>query len=415
MSNERCARVIQKGMNMTLKSLGYSAAFACSLSAIAAGQTIWYVDASAPAPGNGTAGAPFTAIAPALAASAHGDEIQVAPGLYFGNFQTPKRVRVWAPGGPLATVIRPTTGTQWTIFSTGCCQDRFELEGFTVHGGVRAEYGSVTRCIFIGGGVGLAIGTGFDCSVDHCTIQGYEAGVAPLLHGAQVRVNNSILESNGFDFLEELPGNYNWWRSFSVSGSVFHSGMGPAGLFNGPGHDYHLAPGSGCIDAADPAAPLDPDGTRSDIGALPFDAAYAPFSTYCTAKTNSQGCIPAIGAINNASLSSSRPFWITCSQQLNERSGLLFYGFRPKSTPYQGGYLCVESPTRRSPLLHSGGNSGGTDCSGSFAYDFNERIHSGADTSLTLAAEVYAQFWSRDPAASFGNNRSDAIAFVIQP
>jgi hypothetical protein len=35
--------------------------------------------------------------------------------------------------------------------------------------------------------------------------------------------------------------------------------------------DFHLLPGSPCIDAGDPASPLDPDSTRADMGALYFD------------------------------------------------------------------------------------------------------------------------------------------------
>lgn len=38
-------------------------------------------------------------------------------------------------------------------------------------------------------------------------------------------------------------------------------------------HDFHLQPNSPCIDAGDPNSPLDPDGTRADIGAYYFDQA----------------------------------------------------------------------------------------------------------------------------------------------
>jgi len=39
--------------------------------------------------------------------------------------------------------------------------------------------------------------------------------------------------------------------------------------------DYHLASGSPCIDAGAPQAPLDPDGTRADVGAFHFPQARA--------------------------------------------------------------------------------------------------------------------------------------------
>jgi hypothetical protein len=43
-------------------------------------------------------------------------------------------------------------------------------------------------------------------------------------------------------------------------------------LFVDPAHnDYNLQASSPCIDAGDPASPLDPDGTRADMGALYFD------------------------------------------------------------------------------------------------------------------------------------------------
>ncbi len=46
-------------------------------------------------------------------------------------------------------------------------------------------------------------------------------------------------------------------------------------LFFGPeAGDFRLKPGSSCIDTGDPMAASDPDGTRSDVGAFPFDASY---------------------------------------------------------------------------------------------------------------------------------------------
>ena len=52
----------------------------------------------------------------------------------------------------------------------------------------------------------------------------------------------------------------------------------PALFVDGVGRDYHLADGSPCIDAGDPAL-LDPDGTRSDIGAFPYQRLYTRANT----------------------------------------------------------------------------------------------------------------------------------------
>lgn len=185
--------------------------------------------------------------------------------------------------------------------------------------------------------------------------------------------------------------------------------------FDFAGHDFHLLPSSPCIDAGDPTSPLDPDGSRADIGPLPFDANYLPYTTYCTAKVNSLGCTPQIQAVNTGSVTSSRPFWLNCTNQISQRSGLLSYGFAPLATPYQGGFKCVASPTRRSGVLNSGGNSGAPDCSGVFTLDFNQTIRAGMDPALVLGQEVFCQFWARDAAASFGSNRSDALRFKVAP
>jgi hypothetical protein len=78
----------------------------------------------------------------------------------------------------------------------------------------------------------------------------------------------------------------------------------------------------------------------------------------------------------------------------------------------------VQGPLKRTPLQASGGAAApANDCSGSFAYDFGARIASGVDPSLVCDADVYSQFWFRDPQdpQGFGTALSSALKFTIQP
>jgi hypothetical protein len=72
----------------------------------------------------------------------------------------------------------------------------------------------------------------------------------------------------------------------------------------------------------------------------------------------------------------------------------------------------VQSPTVRTPLMNTGA-TGAPPCTGVFSFDFNVWIASGNDPDLTLGRQVWVQFWSRDPAASFQTNRTDAATFFI--
>jgi hypothetical protein len=137
-------------------------------------------------------------------------------------------------------------------------------------------------------------------------------------------------------------------------------------------------------------------------------------TTYCTAKLNSQFCLPAIGSSGFASASNLQPFSITAANVLNLKSGLLFYGYAAQAVPFQGGTLCVLSPIRRTPVQNSSGSASGTDCSGTFAFDFNAHIASGADPLIqNVGQQVRAQYWSRDPADPFTTSLTNALQFAV--
>ena len=145
---------------------------------------------------------------------------------------------------------------------------------------------------------------------------------------------------------------------------------------------------------------------------------HAPHA-YCTAKVNSQGCATLIGSSGVPSASAGAGFTITASDVLNSVTGLLFYGTSDEAAvPFQGGFLCVEPPVTRT----AGQTSGGTpppvqDCTGSFAIDFNAFVAGSGDPALTAGADVWAQYWSRDPgfAPPDNSNLSNGLAFTLEP
>lgn len=138
-------------------------------------------------------------------------------------------------------------------------------------------------------------------------------------------------------------------------------------------------------------------------------------TTYCVAKLNSAGCLPAIAGTGGASASSAQPFVISAANVLNQKPGLLIYGMGRATIPFQGGTLCIQPPLARTPLLFSGGSVGQPDCSGTLAFDFNAEIAAGGLALLSPGQEIAAQFLTRDPQGSFGVGLTDAIEFPVCP
>ena len=155
--------------------------------------------------------------------------------------------------------------------------------------------------------------------------------------------------------------------------------------------------------------PGHPDATNVSLAPSPFEQPVA----YCQGKVNSQGCTPAISWTGTPKLSSGN-FKLAGSSFVNQKSGLLLYGFDADNAPFQGGTLCIGAPVKRSPFLWTGGSTSGSNCSGVLSFDFAAWANSGADPSLDPGQVVYAQFMARDPQAAQAVALSNAVQFVLQ-
>ena len=133
-------------------------------------------------------------------------------------------------------------------------------------------------------------------------------------------------------------------------------------------------------------------------------------NTYCTAKTNSLGCVPAMSFGGTPSASSSS-FVANASNVLNNKTGILFWSHMAVATPFQGGLLCAMPPTVRTPTQPSGGNASGNDCSGLYSYAWSSAYM--ATEGIAAGDDIYCQFWSRDPASASTTGLTDALHFHV--
>jgi hypothetical protein len=140
--------------------------------------------------------------------------------------------------------------------------------------------------------------------------------------------------------------------------------------------------------------------------------------SYCTAKTNSLGCVPQIGFSGSPSASAGSGFLVSASNLRNNQSGMLLYSVHGRAaTPFHGGILCLAGPFNRTAVQNSGGSPAGADCTGQLSYDFNVRIASGIDPALVPGVHVDVQYYTRDSGFAPPDNigLTNALEFTIGP
>lgn len=402
------------------------------LTSFGSASSTWYVDASAVPPGQGTLISPYADIQFAIdrATTLSGDTLLVAPGDYAPFGTKGKSLVIRGEEGPAATrVLQPAMSTAVELDSSFS-----HLEGFTVLTGGSAVMilgaARVKKCVLSattlqsrGDGVRVEI-AGQDSYVEQSTIAGFNDAVeshpfeCPTLH-----VDSCAFSSNLHD-LGSSGGCYAGYASYCAftkppvgSGSwiltapVIHADLG----FWAPA-DFHLAPLSVCIDAGNPAAPPDPNGSVADIGGLPYDPLYAETpTTYCTGKIHSGGCAARIAWSSIPWLSGPDDFTLAANLALNGSAGLFLWSDGPALIPFAGGNLCIAPPMARGPLLFSGGTASGSDCSGAFVWPVS---HAYMQAQAWLPGRIlYAQCWGRDPGSAYPEKSqlSDAIVFQIVP
>ena len=140
-------------------------------------------------------------------------------------------------------------------------------------------------------------------------------------------------------------------------------------------------------------------------------------STYCTAGTSVQGCVPAIAGVGIPSADAGAGFQVGVSGLPGQRYGTIFYGFYTYVTPWAPGspsFKCVASPVQRTGTLSTGASA--ASCAGSLALDFNAWIaaNPAALGSPFLPGQtIRAQAWYRDPSAPGQTNLSNALQFTL--
>ena len=275
-----------------------------------------------------------------------------------------------------------------------------------------AVTGTILTGNFASAGVFGAYGAGLfveaaGTTVDRCTIVGNTlSGSSELgggIYGPAVVTNSIVRGNTGSQLASVTTVSY-----CDVEGGALGTGNIDADplLVDPVGGDYDLSPGSPCIDAGDPLAPLDANASVLEMGALPFDIPAA--STYCLGLANSAGPGASIGWTGNQSVTAN-DFALSVSGVPSGMPGVFFYGASKVQEPFRDGLLCIDAQGqglhRLLPAVFSA-----PDGSASYDLDFTLPPLSAGPGAILPGSTWSFQCWYRDPAAVLsGSNLSNAL------
>jgi hypothetical protein len=243
----------------------------------------------------------------------------------------------------------------------------------------------VEGCVFAGGdGLDVSLNLWADianCSFDDATI---------TATGTTLTIKNSIGRgTTAVDGYASLDVTYSdIVGGFAGTGNI---DADPLWVDAGNG-DYGLLPASPCIDRGDPASPLDPDGTRADMGAIPFENA---FDDLAGGVAGTAG--PVVLAAHSTlvggdgvvfALSGTAPFQPT----------LLILGASQLGAPFKGGTLWPNPSALISLMTNGAGQL---------------TLSTIWPTSVPSSFSLWAQYWHPDAGAVAGYAGSNGVRGTV--
>jgi hypothetical protein len=162
-----------------------------------------------------------------------------------------------------------------------------------------------------------------------------------------------------------------------------------------------------------PSNILQPVGTGEAV--VFDDVAPPPPTTYCTAGTSANGCLPVLSTVGHARLSQPDGFEIGVGDIDGARSAILFWGTAPQAKTWgAASWFCIVPPVRRTPVQTTTGAAGS--CDGTFSLDFNDWMATYPQKAPSAGTNVLAQVWYRDPAGQGKTSSMTAgLSFGVCP